>query len=93
LFKGYVGGFEPGMFWRREEDRAVGRGLGFALRLLRRALNHQSTRALRRANSRLWSGYALGIYTHGTPSPASVSAGRGSSADGLLARVQSASTQ
>jgi len=76
LFKGYVGGFEPGLFWRREGDRAVDRGLGLALRLLRRALNHQSTRALRRANSRLWSGYALGIYTQRAPSPASVPASR-----------------
>jgi SAM-dependent methyltransferase len=62
LFKGYVGGFEPGLFWRRERDRTVDRGLALALRCLRRGLNRQGTKLLRRANSGLWSGYALGIY-------------------------------
>jgi SAM-dependent methyltransferase len=65
LFKGYVGGFEPGLFWRREGDQPVDRGLALALRFLRRGLNKPGARVLRRANSRLWSGYALGIYRHG----------------------------
>ena len=67
VFKGYVGGFEPGMFWRRESDRALDRALGLTLRALRSVLNRKGTRVLRRANSRLWSGYALGVYAYGPP--------------------------
>jgi SAM-dependent methyltransferase len=69
LFKGYVGGFEPSLFWRRECDRTFDRGLALALRFLRRGLNRPGTKPLRRANSRLWSGYALGIYQYGATTP------------------------
>jgi 2-polyprenyl-3-methyl-5-hydroxy-6-metoxy-1,4-benzoquinol methylase len=62
-FLGYLGGFEPLVAGRCESVRIRDRGLWFALGQLAKVLNHPATRALRRLNSRLWSGYLLGIYT------------------------------
>jgi SAM-dependent methyltransferase len=62
LFRGPIGGFEPGLFWRRDRDRVLDRGLSVALKVARRLGDASATRPLRRLNSRFWSAYILGIY-------------------------------
>jgi SAM-dependent methyltransferase len=62
LFLGYVGGFEPLMFWRCESPRRSDRLLRTTLTFAGRVLNRRPFAPLRRFNSRLWSGYAVGIY-------------------------------
>jgi len=61
-FLGYIGGFEPLVAGRCESQRLRDRSLWIALNYLGRVLNQPATRPLRRLNSRLWSGYLLGIY-------------------------------
>jgi 2-polyprenyl-3-methyl-5-hydroxy-6-metoxy-1,4-benzoquinol methylase len=60
LFTGYVGGFEP--FLGLERTGGGAWALWMALRALRRPLSSAAARPLRALNSRLWSGYVLGIY-------------------------------
>lgn len=70
LFRGYVGGFEPGHFIHQVERRGPGPwALWMTLRGLRRALEPKAARALRRLNSRLWSGYVLAVYRAPGPPP------------------------
>lgn len=62
VFKGYVAGFEPGIFARRESNRALDVLLSKLMHGLTWLLALRATRPLRRLNSRLWSGYVLGVY-------------------------------
>ena len=61
LFKGYVGGFEPRVFWRCENKNLqnwVLRAILYAL-----SLSYSShSRILRRVNGRRTSGFAIGVY-------------------------------
>ncbi len=64
VFKGYVGGFEPSIFDRREEER-----LGTLVpHLLARGMNralHRHFGSLRRFNGPRLSGYAMAVYRGG----------------------------
>jgi len=62
LFLGYVGGFEALTFWRCESRRWRDRSLRATLTLVGRVLNRRPFAPLRRLNSRLWSGYVVGVY-------------------------------
>lgn len=62
LYREYVGGFEPAMFWRRERDRFIDRALSMALHLSAKALGSRKLRVLRKFNSRAWSGFLMGVY-------------------------------
>ncbi len=61
-FRGYVGGFQPSMFWRCESrsilDRAMRRGLVSVGRRFKGKVGN----FMRRWNSPRWSYYALGVY-------------------------------
>lgn len=64
LFKGYIGGFEPGTFWRCEQYTLVNYFLKFTAKLLVRIFSCRF-KTLRRLNSKYISGYILGIYQKG----------------------------
>jgi SAM-dependent methyltransferase len=62
-FRGYVGGFQPSMFWRCERRSVFNRALARALTEAGRRSNRTPFgRALSRRNSSRWSYYALGVY-------------------------------
>lgn len=61
-FRGYVAGFQPGMFWRCERRTIVDRALARALTEIGRRLRGRLGTALSRWNSPLWSYYAIGVY-------------------------------
>lgn len=61
LFKGYVGGFEPQVFWRCENNNVQNRMLRIILYAL--SLSYSShSRILRRVNGRNTSGFVIGVY-------------------------------
>jgi SAM-dependent methyltransferase len=62
VWKGYLGGFEPGNFARLESERLADRVLWRALRSLTVAFDWPALRPLRRLNSRWWSAYLLAVY-------------------------------
>jgi len=62
LFRGYVGGFEPSMFWRRERDRFSDRVLRRGLFISAKVFGSRRLRVLRKINSGAWSGFLLGVY-------------------------------
>jgi SAM-dependent methyltransferase len=62
LFRGYVAGFQPGMFWRRERERLLDKALARALAVLAGRWRGPVARAFGRLNSRHWSYYAIGVY-------------------------------
>jgi SAM-dependent methyltransferase len=62
LFKSFIGGFEPTMFWRVDRDRGLEKAAALALKQLGRVVNAPSTRFLRRFNHRAWSAYAIAVY-------------------------------
>jgi SAM-dependent methyltransferase len=62
IFKGYIGGFEPTMFWRVEGDRKTDVALALALKQLGRITNASWTRSLRGFNDPRWSAYAIAVY-------------------------------
>jgi SAM-dependent methyltransferase len=62
LFAGYVGGFEPSMFWRCESSRVSDRLLWRTLTLLGKVTNARPFSPLRKINSSRWSGYMIGVY-------------------------------
>ena len=64
LFKGYVGGFEPRIFRRREEKRLGNLEPFIVAVAVDRAL-HQHFGFLRRFNSPFLSGYAMAVYRRG----------------------------
>lgn len=61
VFKGYVGGFEPMTFMMREKKSFVNNLLFLKAKVLNK-LFHKNMAGLRGINSRLISGYILGIY-------------------------------
>lgn len=62
VFKGYIGGFEPSTMNQPASDRASSRSLLRIVNFLIRVFSFRF-HFLRKFNSRLWSGYLLGIYT------------------------------
>jgi SAM-dependent methyltransferase len=62
LWKGYVGGFEPGNFHRLESRRPLARAAWWLLRGLTVVLNIRLLRGLRRLNHRAWSAYFIAFY-------------------------------
>jgi SAM-dependent methyltransferase len=62
LYKGYVGGFDPGILTRVEGQRLSRRAAAGSLSLLGAVLNRRGLRFLRRANSPAWSSYAIAVY-------------------------------
>lgn len=62
LFRGYVGGFEASVFARAERARWIDRAALRSVNALVWFLGHDEFRALRRLNSRMWSGYIMGVY-------------------------------
>jgi SAM-dependent methyltransferase len=61
LFKGYVGGFEPSIFLRREDETQANLVPYTIARALTRLL-HTHFRPLRRLNASWLSGYAMAVY-------------------------------
>jgi 2-polyprenyl-3-methyl-5-hydroxy-6-metoxy-1,4-benzoquinol methylase len=61
LFEGYVGGFEPGVFWRCEKKSVLNSVLLWILYALSFSFSSHF-RILRRINCRHTSGYAIGVY-------------------------------
>lgn len=61
VFKGYVGGFEPQIFNRRERKSFWNSMLKSVTRNLSSVLTHH-LKALRKFNSRYFSGYVMGVY-------------------------------
>jgi SAM-dependent methyltransferase len=62
LFRSYLGGFDPSMFWRIESRRLSIRLAHQVLWYLGKAFEHRAGRFLKRPNSRLWSTYLMGAY-------------------------------
>jgi SAM-dependent methyltransferase len=62
LFRGYLGGFDPSMFWRIESRRLSDRLAHQVLWYLGKGFERRAARLLRRPNSRLWSTYLMGVY-------------------------------
>jgi SAM-dependent methyltransferase len=62
VWKGYVGGLEPALWSRCETGRVVDRALARAARAFAALANARWSKALRRLNSRAWSGYVMGVY-------------------------------
>ncbi len=60
VFSGYVGGFDPRVHAAPERDHALARAVAAAMKLGDRAMSRLS--ALRRIDSRFWSGYAIAVY-------------------------------
>lgn len=65
LFREYLGGFDPAVFWRCESRRLSDRVLHQALRYLGRGLDQPGLRLLREPNGRYWSAYLMGVYRLG----------------------------
>ncbi len=61
LFKGYIGGFEPGNFRRCESRTAVNQTIRFFFKVIRKMVTDPFP-GLRKFNSPFWSSYALGVY-------------------------------
>ncbi len=62
LFRRFLGGFDPSMFWRCESRRLSDRALHQALWYLGKALEGPRLQILRRPNARFWSTYLMGVY-------------------------------
>ena len=62
LLREYIGGFDASTFWRCESRRVRDRVLHQVLWRLSKVLERPGPRLLRRMNSRLWSGYLIGVY-------------------------------
>jgi SAM-dependent methyltransferase len=67
IFRGYVAGFQPAAFWRRERRSLFDRALARGLAEMGRRSNGALGRRLASFNSRHWSYYAIGVYD--TPRP------------------------
>jgi SAM-dependent methyltransferase len=65
LFRGHLGGFDAGIFWRCESRKLGDRALHQALRHLGKALERPRMRFLRRPNAPSWSAYIMGVYRAG----------------------------
>jgi SAM-dependent methyltransferase len=64
LWKDYVGGFEPGIFARREEKRP-GTLIPYMIARALKLLLSRRAAFLRRINGPRWSGYAMAVYRVG----------------------------
>ncbi len=62
LFRKYLGGFDPAVFWRCESRRFSDRALHQALRYLGIGLEQPGLRVLRELNGPHWSAYLMGVY-------------------------------
>jgi SAM-dependent methyltransferase len=62
VFRGYVAGFQPAAFWRRERRTLFDRALARGLAELARRSNGALGRRVASLNSRHWSYYAIGVY-------------------------------
>jgi SAM-dependent methyltransferase len=62
LYRGFLGGFDPSMFWRIESRKLPDRVLHKLLWHAGKAFERPALRFLRRPNSRLWSTYLMGVY-------------------------------
>jgi SAM-dependent methyltransferase len=62
LFAGYIGGFEPSIFWRCESSRIADRVLWQGVRMLGRLANTHAFSMMRKLNGSGWSGYLVGVY-------------------------------
>jgi SAM-dependent methyltransferase len=62
LFRDYLGGFDPSMFWRIESRRFTDRLAHQMLWYLGKSFERRGARFLRRPNSRHWSTYLMGVY-------------------------------
>jgi SAM-dependent methyltransferase len=60
VFAGYAGGFDPRLFVTSERRGLPARAITEAMKLADRLMSRFP--ALRRLNSRLWSGYAIAVY-------------------------------
>jgi SAM-dependent methyltransferase len=70
LFKGYVGGFEPTVF-RRREQRTAGTAVPYGVAVVLSRLLSRRFGFLRRINGRWVSGYAMAVYRVAAPPPGS----------------------
>lgn len=61
IFKGYIGGFEPGVFNRKGENLSKNNIFTIISELLYK-LFHSNLKMIRRINSKFISGYIIGIY-------------------------------
>jgi SAM-dependent methyltransferase len=61
-FRGYIAGFQPGAFWRRESRSVTDRALHRGLIELGRLRDKPFAAGMSKINSRHWSYYALGVY-------------------------------
>jgi 2-polyprenyl-3-methyl-5-hydroxy-6-metoxy-1,4-benzoquinol methylase len=77
LFRAYLGGFDPSMFWRCESRKLGDRVLHQFLRQLAKGLERPRTRFLRRPNAPSWSAYIMGAYLTPVDPPCSGSRPRG----------------
>ena len=62
LYKAYIGGFEPELFWRLESRRKVDWLLAITLKHLGRLFHRPRLRRLRTVDHRLWSAYVVAVY-------------------------------
>ncbi len=60
VFKGYVGGFEPGIYWF-ENKTFINKVMYYFIMRFKLVIT-DVFKFLRKYNSRYWSGYAIGIY-------------------------------
>jgi SAM-dependent methyltransferase len=61
-FRGYISGFQPAAFWRRDRDRLLDRAVRRGFQELGKRWHGPISRTLSRLNSRRWSYYAIGVY-------------------------------
>jgi SAM-dependent methyltransferase len=62
LYKDYVGGFDPELFWRLETTSKLDWLLAITLKYLGRLMRRPRLRWLRRYNSPRWSAYVIAVY-------------------------------
>lgn len=68
VFKGYVGGFEPGVFAQADTERDKRKVTYKFARRLSKIFRSKNLNFLRGINGRAWSGYVMGVYKR-TSSP------------------------
>ncbi len=61
IFKGYIGGFEPGLFHRCEKQTLFNRLVFYFFRGIKYIITDRFE-FLRKFNSKFWSGFVVGIY-------------------------------
>ncbi len=61
LFKGYVGGFEAGVFYKCENKTIINQFLKFIAKIFYHTLRNRF-KMIRKFNSKYFSGYVMGVY-------------------------------